>query len=198
MNTNKYIKTVREYLSKDRIEHSISTAEFMKENAKTFNIDPKKAYIAGLLHDVAKEMHSSELINLTNKFNQRGIIQLKNLLLKKRYQFLLHGIASAEIMYSLLDIKDKEILESACNHTYGGSELSKLSKYTFMCDYCEPLRTHSTSKMIHKILIKEKNFYKAYFLTYVYLLKRVIKKKKIICPDSIEGYNEALILLETT
>ena len=128
MNIKKCIKLVEEYLSKQRVVHCISTAEFMKEHAKTFDIDPKKAYATGLLHDIAKELPTKDIIHLTNKFNKRNIIQIKYLLFKKRYQFLLHGIASAEIMFTNLKIKDKDILEAACNHTYGGAELSKLSK----------------------------------------------------------------------
>ncbi|MCK4799252.1 MAG: bis(5'-nucleosyl)-tetraphosphatase (symmetrical) YqeK [Spirochaetes bacterium] len=187
---------LKKYLNKEKINHSISTAYFMKKHAKTFNINQEKAYIAGLLHDIAKQFSYDEIIKLSTSFKERNLDTINYFDFKKKHPILLHGAASSEIMITEFNIKDIDILEASNHHTTGGKNISRLSKYTFLCDYCEPFRTHRYSKKVYKILINEKNFEKAYFYTYVYLIKRLIKKHKIICHESIDGYNEALKLFK--
>ncbi len=187
-----YKSFLKNYIKKERYDHCVSTADFMKKHAGIYNIDKNKAYLAGLLHDLAKEQDNSRMLELSETFKSRKIIDINYFDFKKEHVFLLHGVASAEIMYSVLDIRDEEILEAVCSHTLGGKNIGLLSKFTFMADYCEPLRTHHLSKEIHDILVYEKNFNKAYFYTYVYLIERILKKKNYLCPESIDGYNEAL------
>ena len=120
--------------------------------------------------------------------------QLNTLVLKKKHPFLLHGVASAEVLITDLNIDDIDILEAACYHTLGGVNISDLSKFTFISDYCEPLRKSVYSKKVYKILTRESDFEKAYYYTYVHLIGMLLKKEKIICPESLEGYNKALKL----
>jgi predicted HD superfamily hydrolase involved in NAD metabolism len=165
----------------------------MKKYAECYNIDKGKAYIAGLLHDLAKEFSSAEILKLSTKFKKRKICNIEYFDFKKKHAFLLHGAAAAEIMYTELKIKDPEILQAVVHHTLGGKNLSILSKFTFMADYCEPLRDYKLSKDIYNMLVKEKDFNKAYFYTYVYLIERILKKENYICLESIDGYNDALM-----
>lgn len=189
------IKILKKYLkSKIRIDHSISTASFMKKYAKQFNINQDYAYYAGLFHDLAKEISDNKIIELTESFIERNIINIKYYDYKKKHPVLLHGVASAEIILNMYGIDNKEILEAICNHTCGGNDLSDLSIFTFISDFCEPLRKYPPSRKIYKIIVKEKKLYKAYLYTYIYLIKRLLIKKKIIVPDSIDGYNYALRL----
>ncbi len=188
-----YKDFLKKYLSEKRINHSISTAKLMHKYADDFNIDPEKAYISGILHDIARELTDDEIITLAKKFVMRKVCKINYLKFKLNHPHLLHGVASAELIISELKIRDKEILEAACFHTLGGTHLTNLAKFTFLSDYCEPLRNNPASRKVLKILIKEKNFNKAYFYTYHFLLEYLLHKNKIICPESIEGYNEAIL-----
>ena len=190
---------LRKYIKTDyRINHSLSTAKLMKKYAKEFGLNKKKAYIAGLLHDLAKELSIDEILKLSENFIKRQIIDIYHYDFKKNHGFLLHGVASAELLVRELNIMNKEILEAVCCHTYGGKSISKLSQFTFMADFCEPYRNYIPSKKVYKELIKNKNFYKAYYMSYLFLVKRLVKKRKTIILDTIEGYNEALILLKNS
>lgn len=189
---NEYEKILRSYnLKAKRIEHSISTAVFMEKYAVSFKIDKKRSYVAGLLHDIAKELSNEKIIKLSDTFYKRKICKIKYYNFKRSFPILLHGISSAELLYSKHGIKDKKILNAVCRHTTGGMGISKLSKYTFLADYCEPKRDYPNSKKVHDILVKEKDFYKAYFYSYYFLIKRLVENNKKICPESIQGYNEA-------
>jgi predicted HD superfamily hydrolase involved in NAD metabolism len=188
----KYDNLLNSYLSPARLNHCTSTANFMKKYSKFFNIDKKNAYIAGLLHDIAKELSNKKIIELSIKFKNRKFFEIEYFEFKLKHPNLLHGVASAEIMHTLLNITNNDILKSACSHTFGGRNLSDLQKLTFISDYCEPLRNYPPSKKVHNILVKEKDLNKAYLYTYIYIIQRVTKKQKLICPESIDGYNEAV------
>lgn len=189
-------KLLLNYLSNKRVKHSISTADFMKKHAASFGFDEEKSYLAGLLHDLAKELPEDEIIKLSESFVNRTLFELQYFNFKKQHPFLLHGVASAELMIRDLNINDIELLKASCHHTTGGINLSAFCKYTYLCDFCEPQRKHSSSKKIRKILIKEKNLDKAYLYTYIYVFKWLLKQKKVICPESIDGYNEAVGLIQ--
>jgi len=190
---NKELKVVlKKYLiDKKRIIHSISTANFMEKNARIFNIDKNKAYTAGFLHDLAKDLKDDKLINLSESFMKRNIIKINYFDFKKEHPFLLHGVASSELIIRELSIYDKDLLEAVCAHTLGGEKISKLAMFTFISDFCEPRRNYVHAKVVQRMLIKEKKFNKAYFYSYFFLLYNLIRKQKEICPESIEGYNKA-------
>lgn len=192
-----YIEFLKKHLKdQDRINHSISAADFMKKYAHKFDIDEEHAYISGLLHDIAKDFSHKEIIKLSRSFIKRKIVEIRYFEYKEMYPGVLHGVAAAEILIKELKLNNKEILEAVCNHTCGGSNLSDLSIFTFVSDFCEPLRNYSHSKKVYKIIVKENNLYKAYLGSYIYLIERLLVKQKFIIPDSIDGYNFALKLVK--
>jgi HD superfamily phosphohydrolase YqeK len=56
------INTLKATLSHERFIHSISTSKTAASYAKMLKADEEKAYIAGLVHDCAKYLPSSELL----------------------------------------------------------------------------------------------------------------------------------------
>jgi predicted HD superfamily hydrolase involved in NAD metabolism len=194
-NDNIYIKLLDKYIKNEKRKiHSISTAEFMKKHALKFGLDEQKSYKAGLLHDIGKYISDDDKLKLTESYSRRKIEKIRYLDFKKQNTFLLHGIASAEIVIKELAINDKELILAITHHTTGGAQIPELARYTFLCDFCEPLREYKESEIIRKILVKNQNFYKAYYYSYSFLLEDLIKRKSEICLESIEGYNEALSL----
>lgn len=195
---NKYLELLKKYIKKSkRLSHSVSCANFMKKYAQIFDIDPDKAYVCGLLHDIGKEIEPERMLKLAGEYNNRNVEKIEFYDFKKRHIFLLHGNVSSEIMIRELNIQDKEILISASHHTTGGTNLSKLAKFTFLSDFCEPDRKYKPSKIVYNTLIKEKNFNKALFLTYKFVINNLLEKNWEICPESIEGYNEALLSIDS-
>lgn len=190
---------LKKHLSNEkRISHSISTAIFMKKYALFFGINPDKAYFVGLYHDIAKEMNIEDTIKFAKRFNDRKIFEIKYFDFKINNPVLLHGVAAAEILVTEYNIQDIEILISVCQHTTGGKHLPKLAQWAYLADYCEPLRKYGDSLKIRKMITKEKNFYKAYYYSYNYILSHLLEKNKLICAEAIDGYNEALQIYEST
>lgn len=70
MNTLEKIKfDLKNSLSKERFEHSLRVADEAKRLAKYYNISEENAYIAGLLHDIAKEYNKEENERIVSKYN---------------------------------------------------------------------------------------------------------------------------------
>jgi len=184
---NKYLTNTK------RIAHSISTGLFMRQYADIPEVNPEIAYVTGTLHDLAKELPNDKMIRLSTTMRDRGLYKIDYFDYKVSNPNLLHGVAATEILYSELGIKDIEILEAIAHHTTGGANLSMLSKYTFMSDFIEPLRDYKDAIKIRTVFIKERNFQKCLFLSYLSLLENLVDKKRNICLESVEGYNECLL-----
>ena len=58
---------LKEILSEERYSHSLRVAEISKELARIYQVDIEKAYLAGLVHDIAKEFSSEQNIYYLNK-----------------------------------------------------------------------------------------------------------------------------------
>lgn len=187
------IQLVKKYISnKDRLLHCVSTAENMARYSSLFSIDYDTAYFCGLYHDLAKELSPQEMLELTDSFIKRDIVPIAYLDFKRTTPTLLHGVASAELLIREFGNVPKDRIVAICSHTLGGQKLSRLAKYMFMFDFCEPRRRYKEAHKVFNTLIKEKDFDKAYLATYIYQIKDLLDKKKNICPESIEGYNEAI------
>ena len=59
----------------------------MKKYAKYFKIDEEKAYLAGLLHDLAKDKSDEEIINFLKSLLQGNFLILNIFNLKKNIHF---------------------------------------------------------------------------------------------------------------
>ena len=66
-----YENIVKEKMSKKRFIHSLNVSKVAKKLAQAYGADEKKAEIAGLLHDITKEMPEDEQLKL---FESEGII----------------------------------------------------------------------------------------------------------------------------
>ena len=136
-NIKKYIK---KRLTKERYRHSLGVAYTaialaMKYNPDTSNSDfMKKAELAGLLHDCAKNMDNDKKIHICDKNN------ISYSSLEAENAFLLHGKVGAYIAKTKFGIEDEDILNAIIWHTTGRPGMSILEKIIFIADYIEPGR----------------------------------------------------------
>lgn len=106
---------VRQHQKKSRFVHTLGVAETSVRLAERYGADKKKAEIAGLLHDCAKEL----------------------------YPGLLHASEGAKLAQSEYSIEDKEILDAIRWHTTGRPEMTLLDKIIYVADYIEPNRSQA-------------------------------------------------------
>ena len=153
--TDKFIKKVDNYLvqnlTKKRYKHTLSTALTAKKLCKAFNIEKKKGYAAGLLHDIARDFDVEDLFKTIAKDGNAISPE------EQQEPDLLHGRAGAVLAKELFNIDDEEILEAIQFHTTGIKGMGDLAKIVFIADYIEPCRKHITREYVKNLEGKQLN-----------------------------------------
>ena len=122
---------LKEILSEERYSHSLRVAEISKELARIYQVDIEKAYLAGLVHDIAKEFSSEQNIYYLNKY------KLPKKLLQEEYRNILHGIIGASYLKEKYNLDD-EICNAVKIHTISSPNMTMLDKVLFVADKIEP------------------------------------------------------------
>ena len=124
-------------LSVKRYIHTMGVAEEAMKLAEIYGTaqDRKKAEVAGLLHDCAKNYPNDLKIRLCKEYH----IPLDDVL--KEQKDLIHPFLGAEIAKREYLVDDEDILNAIRYHTTGRKEMSLLEKIIFLADYIEPNRT---------------------------------------------------------
>lgn len=149
---------IRNLMSEYRFNHTLGVAKTAMQIARA--VAPKKvkkAYIAGMYHDVAKEFNETTILSMVKNYD------------KKLYPTVhtLHGICSAMYIKDNFYINDEEILDAIRNHVIPPMECSTLSMILYCADKLEPGRTVNDVKNRRKKLsIVKKDLKKGFKLLY--------------------------------
>lgn len=137
-----YLKT---NLMEKRYIHTLGVAETAKKLAKLNGISEEKAEIAGLAHDIAKNI---------SKEKMKEIIKENNIVLSKIEEVsanLWHSIIAPIEAKSRFKIEDEEILDSIRWHTTGKENMSILTKIIYIADMIEPNRNFEGVEELRKV-----------------------------------------------
>ncbi len=128
------LNILREKLNNKRFEHSLGVQKTAEELARKYGVSVKKASIAGLLHDCAKNYSGEQLFRLALELN----ITIDDV---TRYNpHLLHGQIGARVASDIFSVKDNDILNAIRYHTTGRKNMSSLEKIIYLSDFIEPNR----------------------------------------------------------
>lgn len=195
-----YIKQwLKENLSDKRYIHSLGCAETSKKLAEIFNEDAEKAYLAGLIHDCAKNFENDKLLDIiNNKVN----VDFNDTEIKNPKTF--HAIAGTYIIQKKFEISNEDIIRAVRYHTIGAVDMTVLDKIIFLADKIEPnTRDEKNSKKLWKLIEKNKGIIGldlAILKCFIETIKSLVKRKLYICPETINVYNHLIesvgILLE--
>ena len=136
-----FIPRIKAYLTLKRYLHSLSVADLSFSIALANSLDPYKAYLAALYHDIGKyvdiNIYKDEIIR------KEGANFYNDIPNWAYHQFISKIIACKEFK-----IQDKEILDAIEYHTTGKKYMTKLDKIVFAADKIEPLRGFDSSDLI--------------------------------------------------
>lgn len=168
----KVTEEVRLYTQKSvkpkRYEHCVRVAEMMARLCRTYSLDEHKGYLAGIGHDMCKDLPAEKMIELAKK-DGKEITDLEYASVA-----LLHGRAAAVLFKEKFKVRDKELLEAVANHISGFIGMSDFSKCLFIADKIEPGRPQSTDEYRKKVLSLDLNhlFYSVLKDNYDYIVKK--------------------------
>ena len=180
-NIKEYTTVIRERLSDYRFYHSLCVAESAKELARRYGADEEKAEVAGILHDIMKESTKSEQLEIIEKAGMTITDLEKNS--KKFY----HQISGSAYAKAVLGIEDKEILDAIRYHTTGRANMTLMDEIIYLADFISADRDYEDVDIMRQKVDEGKAEGLLYSTRYT--IKSVIKKGKILHPETINAYN---------
>jgi len=177
-----YKKYLREHLSKKRYTHSLNVAASAVELAKKYDCDSDKAYTAGLLHDIAKELPAEEQLELVK---QSGLEVHE---IETKAVPLFHAIAGAELVQELFDIHDPEIIWAIRWHTVAAGGMSRLAVIIYIADLISADRDYKDVGRMRKLA--DKGLERAMCEALRFSIGDSVSKGNSIPPSTLEAYNE--------
>ena len=147
------IDEMKVYLKNNLIEnryiHVLGVVETAIKLAQINEVDEKKAEIAALAHDIAKNMTIYELKEIIDKNN----IELSYD--EEENQEIWHSIVGPIVAKEVFKIEDEEILSAMRWHTTGKENMSKLDKVIYMADMIEPNRNFKGVDVLRRETFKD-------------------------------------------
>ncbi len=174
-------KFLKDNLSQKRYQHSLNVAAECRKLAEKYGEDPDKAYFAGLLHDICKEMPAEEQLELVQK---SGFTVCREELETKS---LLHGIAGAYFIKEKYGVADIDILNAIRFHTVGRAGMSRLEEIVYLGDLVSAERDYKDVDKMRRITYQ--SLEAAMLEAFEFSIKAVIKKGGVIPLCTVEGYN---------
>lgn len=174
-------KYLKENLSQKRYTHSLNVAEECRKLAVKYGEDPDKAYFAGLLHDICKELPDDE---------QKKIVLESNFSVCREEletRSLWHAIAGAYFIKIHFGVEDIDIINAVRFHTVGRAGMTRLEEIVYIGDLISADRDYKDVDRMRKISYTDIN--SAMLEAFSYSIKSVVKKGGLIPICTAEGYN---------
>lgn len=180
---------IKEYLAENlegkRYKHVLGVAETAKKLAALNEIDENAAEIAGLAHDVAKNMSKEDMYN---------VIKENNIILsevEKRNKSLWHSIIAPVIAREKLGIENIEILNSLRWHTTGKENMTVLEKIIYIADMIEPTRDFPGVEELRKITFEDLD--NGVFAGLNQSMKFLLEKNQLMDENTVKARNYLLM-----
>lgn len=144
--TKKIQSEAKKVLSAARYEHSLRVANTAEILAKKNSLSEKRARLAGISHDLCKDMKPEEILSLA-LLDKNEITAIE-----MAHPSLLHGRAAAIRLAKDFDVYDADVLEAVACHTFGKLGMCALSKLLYIADKIEPGRPNISSEYFHSLI----------------------------------------------
>lgn len=172
-------------LSKKRYKHSLNVADAALNLAMQYGANPNKAYFAGLVHDICKELPHQEQkrLMLTCPFPPDEL-ELKT-------PSLYHAVAGSAFLNKCFDINDEEILRAVRFHTVAADNMSKVEAIVYMADLISAERDYSGVEAMRKLAFSD--FDKAMAEALRFQISSQVNKLNYLIPSTARAYNEYIM-----
>ena len=185
MNIGEYKKIIRPLMSEYRYTHSVNVSKEAVKLAKRYGADEEKAAVAGILHDITKEMPKEEQLQI---ILDSGII-LDDI--QKNAPKLWHGLSGSLYIKKYIGIDDEDILNAICYHTTGRAGMSLLEKIIFVADFTSEERTYKGVATMRKK--SRKSLEDAMLYGFKFTFSDLSSRELAIHPDELACYNEIVL-----
>ena len=128
------MRRLAEHLSPRRLEHSRQVAETAAALAVRHGLAAEPAWLAGILHDCARELTPKEMRAAARQTELSWGIE------EEWEPVLLHAPLAAHWAKTRYGIEDADVLQAIALHTTGAPQMKLLDKILYLADLIEPGR----------------------------------------------------------
>lgn len=169
-------------LSKKRYQHSLNVAEEAKRLAEHYGFgDVQKAYKAGLIHDICKEIPKEEQLAMV-KSSRMDVTDVEI-----ATPPLYHAIAGAWYAETVLGVHDADVLSAIRYHTVGRAGMSRLEEIIYLADLISEDRSYKDVNKMRKYAYQ--SIEKAMLEALRFSVTDVVSKGSMLPRHTIEAYN---------
>jgi nicotinate-nucleotide adenylyltransferase len=149
-----------------------------KGSGKESSLDPEAGYLAGIAHDLGKQLSTPELLWLA-EMDGKKITRLE-----KEKPNLLHGRASAVLLKERFGVCDEAVLGAVALHTNGGENMCPLAKVVYIADKMEFSRENVDLES-RRLVYFENNLDKIFFAALNWSIARIKSKKQELSEETV-------------
>lgn len=178
------IADIRGKLSDFRFFHSMCVAECARKLALQYGADPKKAYIAGVLHDSMKEVKREESLAY---MEAEGLPVTEAEQFIKKLHHAITGARYAEKTYAV----SPEIVSAIRYHTTGKAGMTTFEKILFVADFISADREYPGVDALRQRAGESLESVMEEGLRFT--IEDLAHEDRPIHPDTVAAYNEILL-----
>ena len=189
MNRNaEYIEALRERLTEKRFVHSLNVADTSKALALIYGCDPEKAYTVGLIHDCCKD----EAPGLQLSYMLGNSLEMTELEINEPK--LYHAMCGSVYARKEFGITDEDMLNAIRYHTTGRKNMSLHEKIVFIADFISAERDYNGVDVMREKA--KRSLEEAIVEGLGFTIKDLIERERIIHPDTVDAYNDAMYSIQ--
>ncbi|HEL2286807.1 TPA: bis(5'-nucleosyl)-tetraphosphatase (symmetrical) YqeK [Streptococcus suis] len=181
------LEKIRVAMKPARFQHVLGVEQAALVLADQYGCDPKKASLAALLHDYAKEVEDQVFLDLIAKYDlDKDLLNWDN--------NIWHGVVGAYKIAEDFGLEDEEIFQAIQRHTVGAGQMTLLDKVLYVADYIEPNRDFPGVDEARRIA--KESLDKAVAYETAQTISYLAKKGIPIYPQILEIYNGYVVWLK--
>ena len=180
-----YQSIIRKLMGDYRYIHSCNVAEDAVTLAKLYGCDTDKAYTAGILHDITKEIDKNQQLQIIRD----GAIILDSV--QQNAPKLWHAVSGSVYVQTQLGITDSDIIHAIRYHTTGRAGMSLLEKIIYTADYTSKERSYNGADIMREK--SRRSLEEAMLFSCQFTLQSLSEKEAAIHPDQLHCYNDIVL-----
>lgn len=185
-----YQQQIKDRLSEKRYLHSLNVAQSAVLLARQYGADEKKAYTAGLVHDILKDDPKEKLLG----YIKENMPNADPVLLSQ--SALWHSVAGAIYLEKSLRVDDPDIIAAVRYHTSGRENMTLLEKVVFVADFISADRTYPGVEEMRELA--RQSLDKTIEEGLNFTIRELCDRRQPIYIDTIQAYNCAVLARKQT
>ncbi len=184
MSSSSYVEIqnkMRALLTEHSFAHCLRTAETAAVLAEKHHEDVRAAKLAGLTHDVARDLSDEELLARARD------LCLDILPAEADRPYLLHAKVGACMLSPAVGVEERPVAQAVECHTFGSPKMTNLDKIVYLADMIEPQRHFAGIEELR--ILAARDLHSAYVAGFKRQFIELIERNRVLHPNTLDAWN---------